>query len=120
MKTAREIYNMIDKRVVGQAKAKKILSTEIMNHLQRCQHPEDEVKKDNIILIGPSGMGKTTLAKEIARALDIPFAIADATSLTQAGYVGEDVENVLLRLVQAADGDVRRAEQGIVFIDEFV
>ena len=118
MKSAKEIKAMLDQYVIGQEEAKKILAVAVRDHIIRCSNPEDELEKSNIILIGPSGSGKTRMAEALAKAMKLPIAIADATSLTQAGYVGEDVENVLLRLIQAADGDVRRAEQGIVYIDE--
>lgn len=118
MKTPKQIYDEISEYVVGQQEAKRILSTAVRNHIQRCNKPEGWAKKANIILMGPSGCGKTYLAETLAKTMHIPIAIADATSLTQAGYVGEDVENVLLRLIQAAEGDVRAAERGIVFIDE--
>lgn len=119
MKTAKEIFQIIDKKVVGHSEAKKILSVAVRNHCLRCRRPDLGIKKANILMLGPSGVGKTSLAIALSEAVNLPIAIADATSLTQAGYVGEDVENVLLRLIQAANGDVRRAEHGIVFIDEF-
>ena len=119
MKSAKEINAILDQYVIGQDRAKKILSVAIRDHVIRCNHPEAEIEKSNILLIGPSGSGKTRIAQTLAKAMKLPIAIADATSLTQAGYVGEDVENVLLRLIQAAHGNVHRAEHGIVFIDEF-
>ncbi len=120
--TPQEIARELDAYVVGQERAKKILSVAVYNHYKRIRTgsrvDDVELQKSNILLIGPTGSGKTLLAQTLARILDVPFAIADATSLTEAGYVGEDVENVLLRLIQAADGDVARAEKGIVYIDE--
>jgi len=104
--------------VVGQEAAKRALSVAVYNHYKRLLHPEAEIGKSNILLIGPTGTGKTLLAETLARFLEVPFAIADATTLTEAGYVGEDVENVILRLLQNADFDVARAEMGIVYIDE--
>ena len=116
------IYQKLEEYVVGQDLAKKVLSVAVYNHYKRLwtnQKYEDvELQKANILLLGPSGSGKTHLAQTLARILDVPFAIADATSLTEAGYVGEDVENILLRLIQAAEYDVSRAEQGIIYIDE--
>jgi len=118
----RWIYHKLEEYVVGQEMAKKVLSVAVYNHYKRVwsNHKDDEVElqKANILMLGPSGSGKTHLAQTLARILDVPFAIADATSLTEAGYVGEDVENILLRLIQAADYDVSRAEQGIIYIDE--
>ena len=113
-----EIKAHLDQYVVGQEAAKRALSVAVYNHYKRLLHPEAEIGKANILLIGPTGTGKTLLAETLARFLDVPFAIADATTLTEAGYVGEDVENVLLRLLQNADFDVERAEMGIVYIDE--
>ena len=116
------IYQKLDEYVVGQDRAKKVLSVAVYNHYKRVwsnQKPSDvEIQKANILMLGPAGSGKTLLAQTLAKILDVPFAIADATSLTEAGYVGEDVENILLRLIQAADFDVARAEQGIIYIDE--
>ena len=116
------ICQKLDEYVVGQERAKKVLSVAVYNHYKRVwsnQKPSDvELQKANILLLGPAGSGKTLLAQTLARVLDVPFAIADATSLTEAGYVGEDVENILLRLIQAADYEVSRAEQGIIYIDE--
>lgn len=118
----REIMAHLDEYVVGQEHAKRVLSVAVYNHYKRIQsrRREDEVEleKSNILIMGPTGSGKTLLAQTLARILDVPFCIADATSLTEAGYVGEDVENILLRLIQAADGDIARAEKGIIYIDE--
>ncbi|GIW24423.1 MAG: ATP-dependent Clp protease ATP-binding subunit ClpX [Meiothermus sp.] len=113
-----EIKSFLDQYVIGQELPKKTLSVAVYNHYKRLLHPEAEVQKSNVLLIGPTGTGKTLLAETLARMLDVPFAIADATTLTEAGYVGEDVENVLLRLLQAADFDVQAAEKGIIYIDE--
>ncbi|MCI0425972.1 MAG: ATP-dependent Clp protease ATP-binding subunit ClpX [Actinobacteria bacterium] len=117
-----EIKSYLDDYVVGQEEAKKKLSVAVYNHYKRIRsgegHREVELQKSNILLIGPTGSGKTLLAQTLARQLNVPFAIADATSLTEAGYVGEDVENILLKLLQAADYDVNRAQQGIIYIDE--
>jgi len=118
----REIYQRLNEYVVGQDRAKKVLSVAVYNHYKRIGSggiSEDvELQKSNILLIGPTGCGKTLLAQTLARILDVPFTIADATALTEAGYVGEDVENILLHLIQAADFDIARAERGIVYIDE--
>ena len=118
-----EIHEVLNKYVIGQEDAKKVLSVAVYNHYKRvnaAQKVDDvELQKSNIILIGPTGVGKTLLAQTMARLLNVPFAIADATSLTEAGYVGEDVENILLKLIQAADYDLEKAEKGIVYIDEF-
>lgn len=116
-----EIKAQLDEYVIGQERAKRILSVSVYNHYKRLQHDkksEVELDKSNVLLLGPTGTGKTLLAETLSRILDVPFAIADATTLTEAGYVGEDVENIVLKLVQAADGDVRRAETGIIYIDE--
>ena len=119
----REIFSFLDEYIVGQSKAKKILSVAVYNHYKRIKTAslsvEDvEVAKSNILLIGPTGCGKTLMAQTLARMLNVPFAIADATALTEAGYVGEDVENILLKLIQAADYDIKKAETGIIYIDE--
>jgi len=119
----REIYEYLNDYVIGQEQAKKILSVAVYNHYKRVQagaygDPDVELAKSNILLIGPTGCGKTLLAQTLARLLKVPFAIADATALTEAGYVGEDVENILLKLIQAADYDVKKAETGIIYIDE--
>ena len=116
------IYQRLEEYVVGQEQSKKVVSVAVYNHYKRVwsnrKNEDVELQKANILLLGPSGSGKTHLAQTLAKILDVPFAIADATSLTEAGYVGEDVENILLRLIQAADFDVARAEQGIIYIDE--
>jgi ATP-dependent Clp protease ATP-binding subunit ClpX len=118
----REIMAHLDEYVVGQEHAKRVLSVAVYNHYKRIQSDaqsnEVELEKSNILMLGPTGSGKTLLAQTLARILDVPFCIADATALTEAGYVGEDVENILLRLIQAADGDIARAERGIIYIDE--
>ena len=125
--TPREIRTFLDDYVVGQDDAKKILSVAVYNHYRRIQYQqaagvgrrdEVELQKSNILLLGPTGCGKTHLAQTLARLLNVPFAVADATALTEAGYVGEDVENILLKLIQAADFDVKKAETGIIYIDE--
>jgi ATP-dependent Clp protease ATP-binding subunit ClpX len=120
--TPREINQKLDEYIVGQTKAKKILSVAVYNHYKRIDskvHLSDvDLQKSNVLLIGPTGSGKTLLAQTLARILEVPFTIADATTLTEAGYVGEDVENIILRLLQAADYDVERAEKGIIYIDE--
>jgi ATP-dependent Clp protease ATP-binding subunit ClpX len=123
-----EIYDFLNGYVVGQDQAKKTLAVAVYNHYKRVQaggetKPRNadatvELAKSNILLLGPTGSGKTLLAQTLARMLNVPFAIADATALTEAGYVGEDVENILLKLIQAADYDVKRAETGIIYIDE--
>ncbi len=119
----REIYDVLNDYVVGQEEAKRTLSVAVYNHYKRVRMTSDgadeiELQKSNILLLGPTGCGKTLLAQTLARILNVPFAIADATALTEAGYVGEDVENILLKLIQAADFDVKKAETGIIYIDE--
>ncbi|MEC9427527.1 MAG: ATP-dependent Clp protease ATP-binding subunit ClpX, partial [Actinomycetota bacterium] len=119
----REIYSFLDDYIIGQEQAKKILAVAVYNHYKRVQAgsgsaTEVELAKSNILLIGPTGCGKTLMAQTLARMLNVPFAIADATALTEAGYVGEDVENILLKLIQAADYDIKKAETGIIYIDE--
>src|SRR5687767_5872517 len=120
----KEIHDFLEQYVIGQDKAKRTLSVAVYNHYKRIQAGGDrrdegvELAKSNILLMGPTGCGKTHLAQTLARMLNVPFAIADATALTEAGYVGEDVENILLKLIQAADYDVKRAETGIIYIDE--
>ena len=120
--TPRELNQKLDDYIIGQTKAKKILAVAVYNHYKRIEanavRSEVELQKSNVLLIGPTGSGKTLLAQTLARILDVPFTIADATTLTEAGYVGEDVENIILRLLQAADYDVERTEKGIIYIDE--
>jgi len=120
--TPREICDVLDDYVIGQAKAKRVLSVAVHNHYKRLEHSgktgEIELSKSNILLIGPTGCGKTLLAQTLARILDVPFTMADATTLTEAGYVGEDVENIILKLLQASEYNVERAQRGIVYIDE--
>ena len=116
-----EIKGFLDEYVIGQDEAKKVLSVAVYNHYKRIMAGRDlgvELGKSNILMLGPTGCGKTLLAQTLARILGVPFAIADATALTEAGYVGEDVENILLKIIQAADGDIERAEYGIIYIDE--
>ena len=116
-----EIKEKLDEYVIGQEDAKKVLSVSVYNHYKRIyknRRDDVEIGKSNVLLLGPTGVGKTLLASTLAKILDVPFAIADATTLTEAGYVGEDVENILLRLIQAADFDITRAERGIIYIDE--
>ena len=128
--TPQEIKTILDEYVIGQEEAKKVLAVAVYNHYKRVAYEENieekqeisdddvEIQKSNILLVGPTGCGKTLLASTLAKILNVPFAIADATTLTEAGYVGEDVENILLKLIQAADGDIQKAEKGIVYIDE--
>ena len=123
--TPQEIKDILDDYVIGQDEAKRTLSVAVYNHYKRIAHEEAnkkdddvEIQKSNILLLGPTGCGKTLLARTLAKILRVPFTIADATTLTEAGYVGEDVENILLKLIQAADGDIEKAEKGIIYIDE--
>ena len=119
-----EIKAELDKYIVGQDKAKKVLSVAVYNHYKRIhlkkaeKEDDTEIEKSNVLLLGPTGCGKTLLARTLAKILNVPFAVADATTLTEAGYVGEDVENILLKLIQNADYDVDRAQKGIIYIDE--
>ena len=120
----KEIKSILDQYVIGQEDAKKSLAVAVYNHYKRINADSRKLKKDvelqksNILMLGPTGSGKTLLAQTLARILNVPFAVADATTLTEAGYVGEDVENILLKLIQAADFDIEKAERGIVYIDE--
>lgn len=119
--TPEEMKEFLDDYVIGQDEAKKVLSVAVYNHYKRIMAEQDlgvELQKSNILMLGPTGCGKTLLAQTLAKILNVPFAIADATALTEAGYVGEDVENILLKVIQAADGDIERAEHGIIYIDE--
>ncbi len=126
--TPRELYELLDGYVIGQERAKRTLSVAVFNHYKRLMTQNDpkmkgmeeavELQKSNVLLVGPTGSGKTLLAQTLAKALDVPFAIADATTLTEAGYVGEDVENIVAKLVQAAGGDIERAQKGIIYLDE--
>lgn len=119
--TPEEMKAFLDEYVIGQEEAKKVLSVAVYNHYKRIMADQDlgvELQKSNILMLGPTGCGKTLLAQTLAKILNVPFAIADATALTEAGYVGEDVENILLKVIQAADGDIERAEHGIIYIDE--
>ena len=123
--TPHDIKAKLDEYIVGQNEAKKVLSVAVYNHYKRVMYnaknndsDEIDLKKSNILMLGPTGCGKTLLAQTLSRILNVPFAVADATTLTEAGYVGEDVENVLLKLIQAADYDIKKAEKGIIYIDE--
>ena len=116
-----EIHSILDEYVIGQDEAKKVLSVSVYNHYKRVMAPKNldvDLQKSNILMLGPTGSGKTLLAQTLARMLNVPFAIADATTLTEAGYVGEDVENILLKIIQAADYDIEMAQYGIIYIDE--
>ena len=118
--TPMEMKEVLDEYVVGQDEAKKVLAVSVYNHYKRIlsgRKNDVELQKSNILMLGPTGSGKTLLAQTLAKVLNVPFAIADATALTEAGYVGEDVENILLKVIQAADGDIERAEHGIIYID---
>lgn len=114
----KEIKEKLDRSVVGQERAKKIISVAIYNHYKRFMHNREDIQKSNVLMIGPSGVGKTEIARTVAKSLGVPFVICDATTVTEAGYVGDDVENMLLRLIQAADMDIELAEKGIIYIDE--
>ena len=121
--TPEEMKAFLDDYVIGQDEAKKVLSVAVYNHYKRIMAEQDlgvELQKSNILMLGPTGCGKTLLAQTLAKVLNVPFAIADATALTEAGYVGEDVENILLKIIQAADGDIERAEHGIIYIDVLI
>ena len=116
-----ELKKFLDEYVIGQEEAKKVLSVAVYNHYKRILAPRNmgvELQKSNILMLGPTGCGKTLLAQTLARIINVPFAIADATALTEAGYVGEDVENILLKIIQAAEGDIERAQMGIIYVDE--
>lgn len=113
-----EIKEILDRNIIGQERAKKVISVAIYNHYKRLKFNRTDIQKSNVLMVGPSGVGKTEIARTVAKVLDVPFVICDATTVTEAGYVGEDVENMLLRLIQAADFDVEAAERGIIYIDE--
>lgn len=116
--TPRKINEYLNEYIIAQEEAKKVISVAVYNHYKRINNPKEEISKSNILLLGPSGTGKTEIARTISKILNVPFAIADATTLTEAGYVGDDVENILLKLLQNADGDISLAERGIIYIDE--
>ena len=118
VKKPKEIKELLDEYVIGQERAKKIISVGIYNHYKRIVNNRNDIQKSNILMVGPTGVGKTEIARTVAKILDVPFVICDATTVTEAGYVGDDVENMLLRLLQAADMDIKRAEHGIIYIDE--
>lgn len=118
LKTPYEIKSLLDKRVIGQDKAKKVISVAIYNHYKRLINERTDIQKSNIIMVGASGVGKTEIARTVADILDVPFVIADATTVTESGYVGDDVENIILKLLQSCDYDVEKAENGIIYIDE--
>lgn len=118
LKTPSQIRSLLDKKVIGQDRAKKVISVAIYNHYKRITNERTDIQKSNIMMVGASGVGKTEIARTIASILDVPFAIADATSVTESGYVGDDVENILLKLLQSCDFDIERAENGIIYIDE--
>lgn len=118
LKTPQEIKDTLDQYVIGQDRAKKIIAVAIYNHYKRIMNNRMDIQKSNILMVGPTGVGKTEIARTVAKVLDVPFCICDATTVTEAGYVGDDVENMLLRLLQAADYDVKAAEHGIIYIDE--
>lgn len=118
LKTPMEIKDILDQYVIGQDRAKKVIAVAIYNHYKRIMNNRMDIQKSNILMVGPTGVGKTEIARTVAKILDVPFCICDATTVTEAGYVGDDVENMLLRLLQAADYDVKAAEHGIIYIDE--
>ena len=118
LKTPAEIKEILDRNVIGQERAKKVISVAIYNHYKRIKFGRDDIQKSNVLMVGPSGVGKTEIARTVAKILDVPFVITDATTVTEAGYVGDDVENMLLRLYQAADEDLEATERGIIYIDE--